>query len=150
MAKKLSPRANNTNTNEPAGTTRQVALRQIVAEQLAQHLATSELLLDRCTEIANTFGTDKIGALNAAARLLRAQAELAESIGRFSGVEQRQRTIVERIQTHLPAELIPKKKSTTPGTLPQPVPLALPASENSPSQDLIEPPASEASAPMTD
>ena len=111
MAKKLSPRANNTNTNEPAGTTRQVALRQIVAEQLAQHLATSELLLDRCTEIANTFGTDKIGALNAAARLLRAQAELAESIGRFSGVEQRQRTIVERIQTHLPAELIPKKRA---------------------------------------
>lgn len=83
-------------TSAPA--TREEELRLVLAEHLARNLGRSESLIARAEKLIARRGTDRIGALNAAARLLTADAKSAAALAQVVSVEQRRRTIVERIQ----------------------------------------------------
>lgn len=74
------------------------ALRRFAAEQLAQHLETGASLVERCEALALTSRGDRLGPLNAAARLMHANAHVAQTLAHVALVERRSRSIIERIQ----------------------------------------------------
>jgi hypothetical protein len=81
---------------EPALTDEE--LRRLAAERLAEHLDVGSTLILRCETLSLTTKGDKLGPINAAARLMRANAHVAEVLANVAQVERRRRSIVERIQ----------------------------------------------------
>ncbi len=74
------------------------ALRIVTAERLAAQLDRGMRLIARCEDLASARRGDRIGAINAAARVMRANADAAGAFARVAQVEMRQRSIVEKIQ----------------------------------------------------
>ena len=77
-------------------------LRRSAAERLAETLDMGSNLIERCEHFANLPKGDRLGALYAAARLMRSNALVAQALANVVQVERRQRSIVERIQTRKP------------------------------------------------
>lgn len=77
-------------------------LRRIAAQRLLEHIETGMSLIAHCEHLANKTKGDRLGPLNAAARLLRANAGTARVLANTLQIERRQRSIVERIQTRKP------------------------------------------------
>jgi hypothetical protein len=73
-------------------------LRRYAAEQLAEHLAIGVSMATRCQGLSMQANLDKVGPLNAAARLMQANARVAEALAQFAYVERRSRSISERVQ----------------------------------------------------
>jgi len=84
----------NSQENEPFPEER---LRREAAERLNAMMARSMRLLDDCAMLAATGKTDAAGAVAAAARLLRSNADVAGALLRTVQGETRHRSIVERI-----------------------------------------------------
>jgi hypothetical protein len=72
------------------------SLRLEAAAGLKDMLSRSMRLLDECERRAGAEAGDQIGALNAAARLLKSNAEIASQLVRAALGETRHRSIVER------------------------------------------------------
>ena len=88
-------------------------LRRLAAIKLAQHLDMGGELVTRCQELAKVARGDRLGPLVAAARLMRANAHVAQTLAHVALVERRQRTIIEQIQRPDPkaAELNSEERS---------------------------------------
>ncbi|MGZ5937797.1 MAG: hypothetical protein ACXWLK_10425 [Rhizomicrobium sp.] len=86
------------------------ALRRLAVERLADHLDIGASLIERCETLAFAQRGDRLGPIYAAARLMRAQAHVADALAHVAQVERRRRSIVERIQPvpPKPGDLIPK------------------------------------------
>lgn len=89
------------------------ALRRLAVLRLAEHLEIGGQLVARCQALADTKRGDRLGPLTAAARLMRANVQVAQTLAHVALVERRRRTIVERIQTSDPqtAELNSQKRN---------------------------------------
>jgi hypothetical protein len=74
-------------------------LRRYAAEQLAEHLAIGVSMATRCQGLSMQANLDKVGPLNAAARLMQANARVVEALATFALIERRKRSISERIQS---------------------------------------------------
>ncbi len=74
------------------------ALRRLAGERLAQHLALGAVLVARCEQLALASRGDRLGPLMAAARLMQANAKVAETLAHVALVERRQRSIIEHNQ----------------------------------------------------
>ena len=77
-------------------------LRRQAAAELARHLKRGTSLIARCEVLAAGEGGDKLGPLYAAARLMQANARVADVLTHVALVERRRRMIVERISTSDP------------------------------------------------
>jgi len=73
-------------------------LRRAAAGQLAQHLELGAALVARCETLSQAPRGDRLGPLYAAARLMRANAQVAQVLAHVALVERRNRSIVEHIQ----------------------------------------------------
>lgn len=73
-------------------------LRRLAVARLAEHLDIGSSLVARCEELAHASRGDRLGPLHAAARLMRANALVAQALANVAQVERRRRTIVEHIQ----------------------------------------------------
>lgn len=73
-------------------------LRRYAAERLADHLTLGVDLASRCEHLSMQAKRDKVGPLNAAARLMLANARIAETLAMFANIEHRRRSIVEHLQ----------------------------------------------------
>src|SRR6185295_17862881 len=80
-------------------------------ERLAEHLRIGAALVERCQQLAAGRRGDRLGPMHAAARLLQANAKVADALAHVARIERRHRSIVERIQPVRvdPKELIQKK-----------------------------------------
>lgn len=74
-------------------------LGRAVAEELKAQFATSRRLLARCERLAGAQRGDRVGPIQAAASLLRANAQLANSVARVASIETRHRSISEVSQS---------------------------------------------------
>ena len=74
------------------------ALRRLAAERLADHLEIGISLAEHCEMLAGKTKGDRLGPVYAAARLMRANAAVAEALANVAQIERRRRSIVERIQ----------------------------------------------------
>lgn len=74
------------------------ALRRLAAERLADHLEIGISLAGHCEMLAGKTKGDRLGPVYAAARLMRANAAVAEALANVAQIERRRRSIVERIQ----------------------------------------------------
>ena len=72
--------------------------RQIAVEDIALALTHGGELLAHCHKLADLMHSDALGTVNAAARLMNAQANLARALAQVAQVERRSRSIVETIQ----------------------------------------------------
>jgi hypothetical protein len=75
------------------------ALRRLAAERLADHLEIGISLAGHCEMLAGKTKGDRLGPVYAAARLMRANAAVAEALANVAQIERRRRSIVERVQT---------------------------------------------------
>ena len=73
-------------------------LRRLAAERLSEHLEMGASLVARAEHLAELPKGDRLGPLYAAARLMRANALIAQTLANVVQVERRQRSIVEHIQ----------------------------------------------------
>ena len=91
-------------------------LRRLAVERLADHLEIGASLIERCETLAFAQRGDRLGPLYAAARLMHAQARVADALAHFAQVERRRRSITERIQTvrPKPQDLIPRIEEKDP------------------------------------
>lgn len=78
------------------------ALRRRAATYMTQHLESAGSLIERCEHLALQAKGDRMRPIHAAARLLQADARVAQALGQLAKVERRQHTIVERIQPPQP------------------------------------------------
>jgi uncharacterized membrane protein YccC len=74
------------------------ALRRLAAERLADHLEIGISLAGHCEMLAGKTKGDRLGPVYAAARLMHANAAVAEALANLARIERRRRSIVERIQ----------------------------------------------------
>lgn len=74
------------------------AYRQVTVQDLALALTRSDKLLAHCQAMAEVANFDQLGPINAAARLMNAQAQVAKALAQVAHVERRSRTIIETIQ----------------------------------------------------
>ena len=84
---------------EPALEKTDEELRRLTVLRLAEHLDIGSNLLMYCEQQTEISRKDRLGPINAAARLLRANAEIARTLAHVAHVEIRRRSIVERIQS---------------------------------------------------
>ncbi|MEI9929263.1 MAG: hypothetical protein WDM89_01500 [Rhizomicrobium sp.] len=91
--------------DQPAPPRTDDELRRYAAEQLVEHLAIGVSMATRCHGLSAQAHNDKVGPLNAAARLMQANARVAEALATFAQIERRSRTISERIQPPDPKKL---------------------------------------------
>ena len=77
-------------------------VRRFAAEKLCGHLAAGVSLLEQCETLAATRKGDRVKPVFAAARLMFAQARIAEALATVSKVERVRRTIIERVQPPAP------------------------------------------------
>ncbi len=73
-------------------------LRHFVAARMAEQVDIGCSLTERCEHLAELPEGDRLGAINGAARMMRANAFAAQAFAKVARVERRQKTIVERIQ----------------------------------------------------
>lgn len=73
-------------------------LRQTAAAHLSAPLDRNARLIERCEALASAQRGDRIGALNAAARIMRADAALAAMFARVARIETRHRSFSETNQ----------------------------------------------------
>ena len=74
-------------------------VRQYAVDKLAAHLDVGVTLAMHCEMLAGKTKGDRLGPVYAAARLMRANAAVAEALATVGGIERRRRSIVERIQS---------------------------------------------------
>lgn len=79
-------------------------LRRAAVEHLAQHMEIGAALIARCEHLAMAQRGDRLAPIYAAARLMRAQAHVADALAHVAQVERRRRSIVERIQHDQPTK----------------------------------------------
>jgi hypothetical protein len=77
-------------------------------------------LAQLCEDLANKVKGDRLGPIYAAARVMRANAAVAEVLATVGGIERRRRSIVERIQPSDPKKaqlnsLLQKRKMSAEG-----------------------------------
>ena len=72
---------------------------QFAVGKLAEHLEIGVTLAHHCEIQAGKAKGDRLGPVYAAARLMRANAAVAEALATVGGIERRRRSIVERIQS---------------------------------------------------
>lgn len=84
--------------HEPAAPRSDDELRRLAAERLTDHLDMGVSLVGRCEDLAYSSKGDKLGALYAAARLMHANAQVAQALADVAQVERRRRSIVERLE----------------------------------------------------
>ncbi len=77
-------------------------IRQCAADKLAEHLAVGVSLAQLCEGLANKVKVDRLGPIYAAARVMRANASVAEVPATVAGIERRRRSIVDRVQAPKP------------------------------------------------
>jgi hypothetical protein len=106
--------AQNLRTEDAAGKSDE-ELRHFAVARLAEYLDIGASLVARCEHLAELPKGDRLGPIYAAARMMRANAQVAEALARVAHVEIRRRSIVERIQprTPTPDELNSKLKKET-------------------------------------
>ena len=80
-------------------------LRRLAAERLSEHLEMGASLVARAEHLAELPKGDRLGPLYAAARLMRANALVAQTLANVVQVERRQRSIVEPKVAELNARL---------------------------------------------
>jgi len=80
------------------------SLRRLVVERLAEHMEIGASLIARCEQLAMAQRGDRLAPIYAAARLMRAQAQVADALAHVAQVERRRRSIVERIQHDQPTK----------------------------------------------
>ena len=86
------------NTDDPPAAPRpDDELRRLAAVRLADHLDRTTSLIQRCEELALRRKGDKLGPIDAAARLMRANAVVASALARVAQVESRHRSVVETV-----------------------------------------------------
>ena len=87
------------------------SFRRMAVERLAEHLTVGAALVARCEQLAGVKRGDRLGPMHAAARLMQANAKVADALAHVAQIERRHRSIVERIQPVQvdPQELIQKK-----------------------------------------
>ena len=73
-------------------------LRRHAVGRLAEQLDIGSSLTERCEHLAALPGGDRLGAIYAAARLMRANAFVAQALANVAQVERRRRSIIERIE----------------------------------------------------
>jgi hypothetical protein len=73
-------------------------LRHFAVARLAEYLDIGASLVARCEHLAELPKGDRLGPIYAAARMMRANAQVASALARVAQVEIRRRSIVERIQ----------------------------------------------------
>ena len=83
---------------EPSGARSDEELRRLAAERLSEHLEMGASLVARAEHLAELPKGDRLGPLYAAARLMRANALVAQTLANVVQVERRRRSIVEHIQ----------------------------------------------------
>jgi hypothetical protein len=74
----------------------ELALRAAAASHLTEQLARTARLTARCEDLASARRGDRIAALNAAARLVRADASTLSMLVRVAQIESVHRTIVDK------------------------------------------------------
>ena len=74
-------------------------LRRLAVARLAEHLDIGSSLVTHCEEMAQVKRGDRLGPLYAAARLMRANAQVAKALAQVALLESRHRSIVERVQS---------------------------------------------------
>jgi hypothetical protein len=95
--------------------TRDEVHRQNAVEELAGYLTQSREMLARCNTLSKATRGDRIGPLNAAARLMTANAQVAKALAHVALLESRHRTIVETVQPPKPEN--PELNSQIPNPL---------------------------------
>jgi hypothetical protein len=73
------------------------ALRRYAVARLADHLDVGVSLAQRCEQLSGIPDGDRVGAITAAARLMNANARVAEALATVAQVERRRRSIVETV-----------------------------------------------------
>jgi len=76
-------------------------LRRDAIRHLLDHLESGSSLILRCEDLTSQPG-DRVGPINAAARVLLANAKVADALARISQVEQRKRSVVLHLQDDRP------------------------------------------------
>ena len=76
-------------------------LRRDAMRHLLDHLESGSSLILRCEDLTSQPG-DRVGPINAAARVLLANAKVADALARISQVEQRKRSVVLHLQDDRP------------------------------------------------
>ena len=77
-------------------------LRRAAMRHLLDHLESGSSLVLRCEDLATSQPVDQTGPINAAARVLLANAKVADALSRIAQVEQRRRTVVLNLQDDRP------------------------------------------------
>jgi hypothetical protein len=92
-------------------------VQQFAIDKLAAHLEVGVSLAQLCEDLANKSKGDRLGPIYAAARLMRANAMVADVLATAGGIERRRRSIVEHIQAPhpKPAELNSALEEKKPG-----------------------------------
>ena len=99
----VASEAQNLRTEDATGKSDE-ELRRHAVTRLAEHLDIGSGLAARCEHLADLPTGDRLAPINAAARLMHANASVARAFAQVAQVERRQRTIIEHIQP-----LVPKK-----------------------------------------
>jgi hypothetical protein len=73
-------------------------LRRFAVERLIDHLEIGASLVERCERLAFARRGDRVGPMHAAARLMQANAKVADALAHVAQIERRRRSIIERIQ----------------------------------------------------
>ena len=90
------PTARPEEPNEPLSS--DDTLRRAAVQHLADEVEIGSSLLARCEEFALKSRNTHLAPMHAAARLMQANAKLADSLSNVAQVERRRRSIVERIE----------------------------------------------------
>jgi hypothetical protein len=77
-------------------------LRRLVAARLAEHVDIGSSLIAHCEHLAGLAKGDRVAPVHAAARLMRADAQVAQAFAQVAQLERRSRRIVERVQPVVP------------------------------------------------
>jgi hypothetical protein len=79
--------------------------RRSAVENLSEYLEIGTVLVNQCAHLSALPEGDRVKPLNAAARLMNAQARVAEALATVGKVERVRRTIVEHVQPPAPKTL---------------------------------------------
>ena len=77
-------------------------LRREAMQHLLDHLESGASLVSRCEHLVASQPGERTGAINAAARVLLANAKVADALSRIAQVEQRKRSVVLHLQDDRP------------------------------------------------
>ena len=77
-------------------------LRREAMQHLLDHLESGASLVSRCEDLVASQPGERTGAINAAARVLLANAKVADALSRIAQVEQRKRSVVLHLQDDRP------------------------------------------------